>query len=144
MSRLESSGFDQIYNELRRLGDGAAPVVEEMLNAGAEVVRQYWKETAEKHHYRASGEMIKSIDVANRDTMNMASPDAAFREIYPQGKDPETGVRNAEKAYILHYGTSRIQASYWVDEAEAAAQEPLNAAMRAVWDDFQQGRNNPA
>lgn len=128
MARFEPSGFDEMEAQLRRMGEAAAPVVQEMLDAGAEVLKEAWRNTAERYKVRKTGHMIESIGVAR------GREDDPFREIYPQGKDPDTGVRNAEKAFTTHYGTSRIKARYWVDEAENAAQAPLNEAMQAVFD----------
>lgn len=130
MAKLSSSGADGMMDELRRL-DAAVrgPVMQQMLDAGAEEVKKAWQATADRYGYRDSGEMIASIAPAKGRDSDI------YREIYPQGKDSRTGVRNAEKAFLLHYGTSRIKASYWVDEAEAEAEGPMEAAMQRVLDE---------
>ena len=92
MARMSAQGFDDIFAELRALGDGAP---------------------------------------ANPKKGN----NATSREVYPQGVG-SNGTRNAAKAYIAHYGTSRQKPTYFVDEAERSAEEPINEAMEAVWDDF--------
>jgi len=56
-------------------------------------------------------------------------------DIYPQGKDGR-GIRNAEKAFILHYGTKRLTGSGWVDEADAICSNTVIPAMEAVLDDY--------
>lgn len=132
MAKLDTTGLDAVVDELRRLGEGAGDVCERMIDAGAEEVRKAWRNVAEARGHRDTGAMIESIDTAAPDKRN---PNALYREIYPQGKDSK-GVRNAEKAYILHYGTTHIRADYWVDEAEAQAEGPAMAAMLAIWDDF--------
>lgn len=132
MARLESKGFDEIYNQLRKMGEAAAEVTEPMIDAGAAEVEKAWRASAQKHGHVRTGDMLNAIATSAK---NRKDANAIYREIYPQGKD-RNGVRNATKAYILHYGTSKIPASYWVDEAEAAAQEPMTEAMRRVWDDF--------
>jgi len=58
-----------------------------------------------------------------------------YNDVYPQGRDAK-GVRNAEKAFILHYGSSRISPSYWVDEADAASEAPVQERIEAIWDRF--------
>jgi len=135
MANLHGTGFDDVISQMRRLGEDAGDTCQRMLDAGAEAVREAWTATADAHGFVDTGDMIASITVAQ----SKRDPGAPVREIFPQGKDRK-GVRNAEKAYILHYGTSKIAASYWVDEAEAAAEEPMATAMAAVWDDFIRGR----
>jgi HK97 gp10 family phage protein len=131
MARMSAQGFDNIFAELRALGDGAPAVTEKMVEAGAEVVAESWKTTAESRGLRETGEMIASIAPANPKKGN----NATSREVYPQGVG-SNGTRNAAKAYIAHYGTSRQKPTYFVDEAERSAEEPMNEAMEAVWDDF--------
>lgn len=135
MASLKSSRADEFVAELRKLGEEVAgKVADAMVEAGAEEVKKAWKATAEAHGFRKTGQMIDSIDTAAK---KKGQTNNIYRDIYPQGKDTKTGVRNAEKAYILHYGTStKIKASYWVDEADAAAEGPMTEAMARVFDDY--------
>lgn len=73
--------------------------------------------------------MIESIDFARQAKM---LGQIRYIDIYPQGKDRH-GVRNAEKAFILHYGTKRIAATHWVDDADRLCDTTVIAAMRAVF-----------
>ena len=52
--------------------------------------------------------------------------------IYPQGRDHK-GVRNAEKAFVNHYGASHRKATHFVDDAEKQSEEPAVEAMAAAW-----------
>jgi hypothetical protein len=59
-------------------------------------------------------------------------------DIYPQGTDRH-GVRNAEKAFILHYGISdqkRHPATHWVDDADRYSEDYAEPAMVQVWEEF--------
>ena len=56
-------------------------------------------------------------------------------DIYPQGKD-KRGIRNPEKAFILHYGTKKIKGSRWVDDADRYSEETVVPAMIRVWDNY--------
>ena len=49
------------------------------------------------------------------------------------GKDKH-GVRNVEKAFILHYGRSNMKGDRFVDEAERIAEENAIPAMQEVWE----------
>ena len=127
--RIDTSGIDDIAAELLREQGKANDAVRAMLAAGAEIVKRAWRESAERHDHRDTGAMIDSIEA---DKAIRSNSTGGFVEIYPRGKDGH-GVRNAEKAFILNYGTSRIPASHWVEEADADAEEPALEAMREAW-----------
>ena len=59
----------------------------------------------------------------------------ATAEVYPQGKDRK-GVRNAEKAFLLHYGWGQKNGDHFVDQIEREAEEPAVEAMEAVMDRY--------
>ena len=114
MARFDTSGIDEIINEMKNLGELIGPTADRMLVAGAEEVKKAWKSAAEMHGLRDTGDMINSIGFAKtpKEVSGIKQID-----IYPQGKDRK-GVRNAEKAFILHYGTKHIKATHWVDDAD--------------------------
>ena len=132
------SGLNSVIDEMRRLGEDTGPVAESMIMTGAEEVRKAWEKSAIKHKYYegggkyATGDMIKSIGYP-RKPQNIG--DALGIDIYPQGVDRK-GVRNAEKAFILHYGTSKIDPSRWVDDADDYCKETVVPAMAKVWDEY--------
>lgn len=132
MASFACEGLDELVNEMRKLGQMRGPVVDEMLDAAAEIVRDGWKESAKAHGHIDTGAMINSIDfTVNGDVR------ALYRDIYPQGTDAK-GVRNAMKAFILHYGKSSKAGTYWVDEAEMKAGPSAIAACQEIWDRFLQ------
>jgi len=119
MARLINTGLDEMLEDLRKLGDAAGEVQERMVAAGADILKEEWRKSAEGHRHKDTGAMIKSIDSSRA----RHDGSAVSADVYPQGKDKK-GTRNAEKAFILNYGTSKIKASHWVEEADSAA-EPL-------------------
>lgn len=131
MARFSTDGIDQIAAEMAWMGEAAGEVADEMLLAGAEEVKRAWKETAERHGYRETGDMIESIraDKAPKSDAN----DVRRINVYPRGEDRK-GVRNAEKAYVLHYGTSKIHGSHWVDEADQDAGPMVQDVFEKIWD----------
>lgn len=131
MARFSTDGIDQIAAEMAWMGEAAGEVADEMLLAGAEEVKRAWKETAERHGYRETGDMIESIraDKAPKSDAN----DVRRISVYPRGEDRK-GVRNAEKAYVLHYGTSKIHGSHWVDEADQDAGPMVQDVFEKIWD----------
>lgn len=132
MARLDTSGLDDLIAEMERMGQSSGDVAEAMVDAAAVVIRDAWKETAEKYDLHDTGDMIRSIGFP---TPPQKIGAAIFRDVYPQGKDSK-GVRNAEKAFLLHYGTSRIKAKYWVDEAEAISGPRVQERLEEIWGEF--------
>lgn len=128
MALFEGEGFDELIEDLKRNGDMIAEAAPEMLQAGAEVIVNCWQDAIKAHNLIDTGEMLESV----------APSDATITErekkvaIYPQGRDHK-GVRNAEKAFINHYGASRRKATHFVDDAETKAEAPAVEAMAAVW-----------
>jgi hypothetical protein len=58
--------------------------------------------------------------------------EAYTSSIYPHGRDRKK-QSNAEKAFVLHYGTSRIRGDHFVDDAEERASEAAERAMEEIW-----------
>jgi hypothetical protein len=81
-----------------------------------------------KRGYIDTGDMLASVARADKSPKGTA-------EIYPQGTDSK-GVRNAEKAFILHYGTSSVQGSRFVDDIEDKAAPEIYVAMGNVMDEY--------
>lgn len=131
MAQFSTDGIDSIAEEMAWMGEAAGETADQMLLAGAEEVKRAWKETAERHGYRETGDMIESIraDKAPKSDAN----DVRRINVYPRGEDRK-GVRNAEKAYVLHYGTSKIHGSHWVDEADQDAAPMVQDVFEKIWD----------
>lgn len=131
MAQFSTDGIDSIAEEMAWMGEAAGETADEMLLAGAEEVKRAWQETAERHGYRETGDMIESIraDKAPKSDAN----DVRRISVYPRGEDRK-GVRNAEKAFLLHYGTSKIHGSHWVDEADQDAAPMVQDVFEKIWD----------
>jgi len=140
MATIDTSGLDEMIRAMERLGQNTEAVASVMLEAGAQEIKSCWKESAEEHGHRDTGAMIDSIAVAK------GASGARFRDIYPQGKDKK-GVRNAEKAFILHYGRNgarEIKASYWVDDAEAEGNIRVEQKLNGLWGQYLETGQVPA
>lgn len=140
MARFETSGLDETIKDMQRMRQLTGTAAEAMLISGAAVVREHWQASAKRHGHMDSGDMIASIRAARKvkDIGGMKAID-----VYPQGKDYK-GTRNAEKAFILNYGTTKIKASRWVKEAEKSAEAPATQAMIRIWDTFIETGRVPA
>lgn len=132
MARFNTSGLDDVLAEMRREGELAGPAADAMLLAGAEQVKKAWQRSAEEHGHRDTGALIDSIGYPRKPKQ---AGDVRSIDIYPQGKDAK-GVRNAEKAFVLHYGTSKMKGSGWVDDADKYSEETAIPAMIRVWENY--------
>lgn len=132
MARLKITGFDELVKEMEERGEKTGQVADAMLFSAAEVAREAWRESAQSHGHKDTGQLIASIGY-QRKIKEIGG--AKNIDVYPQGKDHK-GVRNAEKAFILHYGTSRRTASHWVDDANAAAEPKIATTMRGIWEEY--------
>lgn len=155
MARFEMDGFDELLAEMKQLGELSGETADKMLMAGAEQVKQAWKESAERQNLKDTTDMINSIDYPKSPK---TAGDIRTIDIYPQGKDRK-GTRNAEKAFILNYGTKGstskraqkrrakvdkrpgpgIPATHWVDDADTASGPKVQAAMEQIWDEHLKG-----
>ena len=130
MARMSTKGLNEIADDLKRLGEVAEPeFMDELLDTGAEEVKDAWDLIIREEGYVDSGDMRESVGVAK------GTKKGSKREIYPQGKDRK-GVRNAEKAYYLHYGTSKKIGTRWVDTVERIAETKSYIAMQDVFNDY--------
>ena len=128
MALFEAEGFDELVADLKKnadLLDSAAP---DMLQAGAAVVADAWRDAIQSHGLIDTGDMLDSVAPSNLVNSSTEKKIA----VYPQGRDRK-GIRNAEKAFINHYGASRRKATHFVDDAETKAEGPAVEAMAAVW-----------
>ena len=129
---LSTTGLDQLIADMNRLGEGSGEMAEAMVNAAVREIKAAWVKSAEAHGLRDTGAMIASIGFPEP-VQSMGG--ILYRDVYPQGKDRK-GTRNAEKAFILNYGTSRIRPTYWVDEADAAAGPALQRRLEDMWGEY--------
>lgn len=132
MARFDTSGLDDVMREMTRMGEQTGDVAQAMIQTGAYYVREAWRRAADEMDHRITGDMIESIGYARYPS---SFGEALYIDIYPQGKDRK-GVRNAEKAFILHYGSSKLQGSRWVDLADEYSEETAIPAMRQVWEKY--------
>ena len=151
MARFNTEGLQPLLEDMRRLDQLTGPTADKMLLAGAEEVKQAWKGEAARRRFRDTSSMINRVGFTK--AVARAS-DIASIDIYPQGKDKQ-GVRNAEKAFILHWGTSSnstskrkrkkkfsgkgIPRTLWVDAADQAAGPRVLAVYTRIWDEFLKG-----
>lgn len=138
MAKFSVNGIDELAADLRRLGQlDNDELVADMLDAGAEVVADEWIHgilEATKPDGRSTGDMARSV-APTKGIKKIG--DVSAKEIYPQGKDRK-GVRNAEKAFILHYGKSNANQppTRFVDAVEESAEDKAVSTMENVFNNY--------
>jgi len=146
MASISTSGLSGLINDLRAVADDFDICTHDMISAGANVAVEEWKKGIEstvhtvkkpgggstsKTGYVDTGAMLASVGKTQKKS--------TVAEIYPQGKDGK--VRNATKAYVLHYGSSRIRGTRFADGIDANTEKGSYVAMRDKLDKFLKQHN---
>lgn len=132
MARFDTTGMQDLINEMQQMGQNGGDVARVMTLAAADEIAQSWRESIREHGFVKTGAMLDSVGFP-KGAQQMGG--MYYADIYPQGKD-STGTRNAEKAFILNYGSSRLKPTYWTDEADARAETKVTERLSAIWGDF--------
>lgn len=132
MARFRTEGLDDIIDDMAAMGQSTGELADEMLFAGAEEVKKAWKAAIRKHKHIDTGAMLDSVDYSRKVKQ---IGDIKSVDIYPQGKDKK-GVKNAEKAFILHYGTSKRPGTHFVDDADDIAAPMVENRLRNIFDNW--------
>lgn len=124
MATLSFSGMDNLINDLEKLERSEMDAIAtKMLDEGAEECVKAWDKGIRQAGHVDTGDMLRSVKATGKKN---------HREIYPRGRDRH-GIRNAEKAFILHYGTSTILGDRFVDEINESSEYPAIKAMEDVF-----------
>lgn len=136
MARFETTGLDELIADMHRLGAESDQIADDILMAMAAEVAIAWDRAAREAGHILSGDMVHSIGYPRKPKV---INDVKTIDIYPQGKDSK-GVRNAEKAFILHYGTSKIKGSRFVDRADQLSGPAVQTVAEQLWDKYLESR----
>ena len=128
MARMEFSGTEEMMDALFAESEKLEKRATEMLGKAGEVVVKAWQDVIEEHGHVDTGDMKNSV----RASAVKKNGDAYTSSIYPHGRDRKK-QSNAEKAFVLHYGTSKIKGDHFVDDAEERAGDAAEAAMEEIW-----------
>lgn len=135
MARMDFFGTEEVMEELFKEAEKVEQRAGRMLEEAGRVMTDAWKDAiTEAGHAppgkskRATGDLIGSIKAdAPKKTGDVHSV-----QVYPHGKDRHK-KRNAEVAFVLHYGTSKIPGDHFVDNAEDKGEAAAQAVMEQIW-----------
>lgn len=128
MARMQFSGTQEIMDALFAESEKLEKRATEMLGEAGQVVVKAWQDAIEDHGHVDTGDMKNSV----RASAVKKNGEAYTSSIYPHGRDRKR-QSNAEKAFVLHYGTSKITGDHFVDDAEERAGEAAERAMEEIW-----------
>lgn len=135
MAKLNVQGLDEVVEQMKNMGQLSGRVADEMLQAGGEVMTDAWKDAIRRHGHVRTGTMLTGVKPTK--VKNIGSGKELY--VYPQGYDRNNRkkpTRNAEKAFVLHYGRSNMSGTHFVDAAEAEGGPKAADAMMGRWDEF--------
>jgi hypothetical protein len=138
MASINFEGLDDLIADLEKVRDLPDDVMEEMLDAEAEIVIKAHKSELESRGMRRTGQLIGSIGATNKISRGFSHS----VDVYPQGTRDD-GVRNAEVGFILEYGAPKkhIPASNWMEQANEGCADKAVEAAGAVYDEFLKKNN---
>ena len=151
MAKLGTTGINETVESLKQMGFYTEEMAERMVEIGATVTADAWKEVIQERRHIVNGDMLQSVEPTSVTRYGNGNP---YADVYPQGVD-RNGVRNAEKAFMLHYGWKAGVASrdhkkskgakgaykgdHFVDEAERRADQRIEDAMDTFGDQYMEG-----
>ena len=151
MAEFSFRGLDEFTLSLKEVAELPEEVVDEMLNAGADVTAAAQRQEAEKlgklGGYRndsqtidwSTGETARSIKKGRVKTKD------GHRVIYitPVGsrKRGKTTTRNAEIAFLNEFGTKTIRARGFIRKANENSAEAATAAQMEVYNRYLESKN---
>ena len=147
MAKFSFNGMDAIeasFQEMSQLSDDEKYSV---IAPAAELLKQKFVEKIKSFFVQRSGKLAESITVVQK------SDDAGtYAHITPTGKHPasSTGKRkrkdgksngrysgsNAEVAWILEYGSPRIEPRHWMETTNEENADEVMSIMEGSWDDL--------
>ncbi len=146
MAQFSFNGLDEIsasFEQLAKLSDEEKLSI---LRPAAKLLLERQREKIATLFRQVTGALAKSLTIDEH-----VDDDGVSASISPKGKHPgsSTGKRkgkrrsngkysgtNAEIAYILEYGSPRIAATHWMENANEEAEGDVIAAQQSAWNDL--------
>ena len=136
MAILANGGIDDVIHQMQQLGRlYSDKLPDELLNEGADIVVDKWKESAEAHMVSHTGSLVGHIKKSN---VKKAKQGGKVITIYPTGTHPQKGKgkrkRNADVAFILNYSSRYPGQNNWIGYAELTATPQVESKWQEIAD----------
>jgi HK97 gp10 family phage protein len=136
MARFNQFGIEDLIGSFENLANIPDGVLDEMLNAGADVIAEKQKAVGQRMGVHKTGVTLDSIKKAKK---TGESKGGRYIDVYPDGMN-EDGNRNAEVAFINEFGKRGQDARPFMETAnEESAGETTEAAAKILheWQESQ-------
>ena len=146
MASFSFNGMDELsagFEQLSKLSDADKMTV---IMPAAKLLVERQREMIQRLFRQRTGDLANSLSIQEK-----SDEDGAYAHIYLKGKHrgSSTGKRkgkrrsngrysgtNAEVGYILEYGSPRIAARHWMENANEEASDEVISVQQAAWDDL--------
>lgn len=147
MAKFSFNGMDEISASFEQLANLTEEDKMSVIMAGARILLERQRDKILSMFTQRTGDLADSLTIQEKTGEN-----GAYAWIFPKGKHrgSSTGKRkrkngrsngkysgtNAEVAYILNYGSPRIAATHWLENANEEAEEEVVSAQQEAWNDL--------
>ena len=146
MAKFNFNGMDEISASFEQLANLTDEDRLSVIMPAARLLVQRQKEKIVQMFQQRTGDLEKSIKIKVKD-----DGDGSYAYISPEGKHRGSGTgkrrgkrrsngkysgTNAEVGYILNYGSPRIAATHWLENANEEAEKEVIAAQQEAWNDL--------
>lgn len=147
MAKFSINGMDEISASFEQLANISDEDKLSVIMPAAQLLLQRQKDMILSLFTQRTGDLANSLTVEER-----SDDDGVFAYIFLKGKHRGSGTgkrrrkngrsngrysgSNEEIGYILNYGSPRIAATHWMDNANDEAEADVIAAQQAAWDDL--------
>ena len=147
MAKFSFNGMDEISASFEQLANLTDEDKMSVIMPAANILLDRQRDKILSLFKQHTGDLADSLTIEER-----SSDDGVFAYIFPKGKHrgSSTGKRkrkngrsngkysgtNAEVAYILEYGSPRISATHWLENANEEAEPEVVAAEQEAWNNL--------
>lgn len=147
MAKFEFDGIDYISASFEQLSNISDEEKMSIIRPAAEFLRTTYQNVIRGKFRQISGALADSISIEQR-----SDEDGAYAHVMPKGKHPGSGTgkrkrkngrsngrysgTNAEVAYILNYGSPRISATHFLENANDEAADEIVSIQQEKWDEL--------
>lgn len=138
MANFNVTGLDELALSIQDLANLPDSVLDDMLNAGADVIAEGQKAVGRRMGVHLTGVMLDSIQKSKK--TKAASAAGRYIDVYPGGTNAK-GRRNAEVAFVNEYGTTRQEPRPFMRTANEEYADQMVAAQYKEYDDYLKSKN---
>ena len=146
MAKFSFNGMDEISASLEQIANLTDEDKMSVILRGARLLLERQREKIASVFKQRTGALANSLTIEER-----SDDSGVFAYIFPKGKHPGSGTgkrmkkgrssgkysgSNAEVAYILEYGSPRIAATHWLENANEESADELTETMQSAWNDM--------